>query len=487
MKEHAMPQTRLMTCITALLFLTACALKTPPVSVSAPPPAPWPAPAPKPVARLPHSGTLTELTRYWTAQGDPLLVDLISAAEAVSPSVSSAQARIEQARAHRTVADAGRLPSLSASAGISHGRGPVLGFGVAPRFTAVQAGLQTTWEIDLFGGQRARREAAHLRYEGAQSQWHDARVLMAAEVAQIYYNLRTCEKLMDVAQADAASRAETARLVALSAEAGFTAPETASLAKASSAEGNSRATQQGALCELEIKALVALTALQDTALKEKLAAAQRGSTQTIGPTGTIPIENVSAQALAQRPDLLHAEREVAAARADIGSAQADRHPRLGLNGSISENAIHSEGISSDFNAGALGTLTVSLPLFDGGRRAAEVNAARARYDDAVSQYHTQVRQAVREVEAARVNLKNIEARREDVSVAAEGYRAAFAGTEARYKTGLGNLLEMEEARRTKLASEIALFSLQQERASAWVALYRAMGGGWTAFPPSIPP
>jgi NodT family efflux transporter outer membrane factor (OMF) lipoprotein len=339
----------------------------------------------------------------------------------------------------------------------------------------MQAGLQTTWETDLFGGLRASRDAAQLRYEGAQAQWHDARVLVAAEVANQYYSRRTCEKLLAVARADAASRAETGRLAALSAEAGFTAPATAALARASAAEGNGRATQQGALCELDLKALVALTALQEPDLRSKLAS----SPASIAQTATISIASVPAQALAQRPDLFNAEREVAAASADVGSAQAQRYPRLSLSGSIAANRFRSGGFSTDFNTWSIGPLALSLPLLDGGQRVANVNAAQAHYDEAAANYRALARQAVREVEEALVNLQSTAARGEDARVAAEGYRASFAGTEARYKSGLADLNELEDARRTQLAAETALLSLQRERALAWVALYRAMGGGWT--------
>jgi outer membrane protein TolC len=188
---------------------------------------------------------------------------------------------------------------------------------------------------------------------------------------------------------------------------------------------------------------------------------------------------VPAQALAQRPDLFNADREVAAASADVGSAQAQRYPRLSLSGSIAANRFRSGGFSTDFNTWSIGPLALSLPLLDGGQRAANVNAAQAHYDEAAANYRALARQAVREVEQALVNLQSTAARGEDARVAAEGYRASFAGTEARYKNGLANLEELEDARRTQLAAETALLTLQRERALAWVALYRAMGGGWT--------
>ena len=118
-------------------------------------------------------------------------------------------------------------------------------------------------------------------------------------------------------------------------------------------------------------------------------------------------------------------------------------------------------------------------MFDGGRRAADVQAAQARYAEAAALYRARVRQAVREVEEALVNLQSTGARQGDAETAVAGYRAAFTGTEALYKNGLASLPELEDARRTLLAAEISRVSLQQERKAAGVALYRAVGGGWT--------
>ncbi|WP_324886298.1 efflux transporter outer membrane subunit [Polaromonas sp.] len=460
----------------APLLLSACALQQPPATVSAPVPSRWfaPLPAATPVTGLPHQGNLSDLSQWWQQQGDPLLAELVAAAQAVSPTVATARSRIEQSRATRVAAGAALLPSLDASASATRGRSQPAGAATAPVATTMQAGLQTAWELDLFGGQSASRNAAQLRYEGSQAQWHDARVLVAAEVANQYYSLRTCDRLARVTRSDAASRAETGRLAALSADAGFTAPATASLARASAAESNGRATQQAAQCELDLKALVALTALQEPYLRSKLAATPF-DIEKIAP---VFVASVPAEALAQRPDVFNAEREVAAASADVGSAQAERYPRLSLSGSIAANRVSSRGVSTDFNTWSIGPLALSLPLFDGGRRAADVDSAQARYDEAAAVYRGRVRQAVREVEEALITLQSTAARSEDARIAAEGYRASFTGTDARYQGGLASLVELEDARRTLLAAETALLSLQRERASAWVALYRAMGGGW---------
>jgi multidrug efflux system outer membrane protein len=192
-----------------------------------------------------------------------------------------------------------------------------------------------------------------------------------------------------------------------------------------------------------------------------------------------PVLALPAQVLEQRPDIGQAQDEVAAASADIGTAQAQLYPRVSLSGSIAAGVVHAGAVSSDAATWSIGPLAVSLPLLDGGRGSSGVDAARARYEEAVALYAARVRQAVREVEVALVNLESARLRMEDASTAYAGYRSFFAATEARYRNGLGSLIELEEARRSALAAETAVVNLRGERLAAWIALYRAAGGGWS--------
>jgi len=447
----------------AVLWLAGCAVQRPPETAAVPTPPQWYAP-------LPHNGTLADLTRWWQQFDDPLLIELIAAAQAASPTVATAAARIEQARATRTAAGAALLPTLDGSAAAMRGRQPPM-----PVATAVQTGLQTAWEIDLFGGNRNAERAARHRLESAQAGWHEARVSVAAETANSYLALRTCERQLVVARNDAKSRAETARLSELSAQAGFTAPAVAALARASAAEGAARATQQRAQCELELKALVALSGLAEPQLRARLGTRWQEPAQF----ALVRLETIPAKLLAQRPDVYQAERAVAAASADVGSARAEQLPQLTLNGDIAVGRVRSGGVTASAESWSIGPLALKLPIFDGGRRAAEVDAAQARYDEAVALYAARVRQAVREVEEALVQLESARERSEDARVAVEGYRVSFAATEARYRAGLASLIELEDQRRAALTAETALVALQRERVAAWIALYRAVGGGWT--------
>ncbi|KNZ32220.1 MAG: RND transporter [Methylibium sp. NZG] len=435
-----------------------------PVAAAATVPAAWQAP-------LPHDGQLTELARWWQQFNDPTLNLVIESSQRVNPSIASAKSRIEQSRAATVAAQAALLPNLGASASASRGR-PDLS---APLGTSLSAGLQAGWEFDLFGANRAGRDAAQARLDGAAAGWHDARVSVAAEVAAQYTALRACEAQVAQTQLDAASRAETSRLTELAAKAGFQAPANAALARASAAQGNSLLTQQRAQCELSVKALAALTGIDEPALRTRLAE----SSAKLPQPAQIAIARVPADVLAQRPDLYAAERDVLAASADVAQASAQRFPRISLNGSIGAARFASGLGTQDGTVWSLGPVSVSLPLFDGGARRANVEAARARYDEAGALYAARLRGAVREVEEALIALKSTADRNADAVVATEGFAASYVATQARYQGGLASLFELEDARRTAVQAQSALIELQRERVAAWISLYRALGGGWT--------
>jgi NodT family efflux transporter outer membrane factor (OMF) lipoprotein len=447
------------------MALSACATQMPAPHVAAQAPQQWQAP-------LPHNGSQADLASWWRHQSDALLVRLIESAQTVSPTVASAGARIAQSRSERVAAGAALAPSLDgvASANRSNQQSAL------PMGTTSQLALNASWEIDLFGGNRAARDAAQARLDSAHAGWHDARVSVAAEVANQYYGLRACEQLLAVAKQDAASRADTARLTELSAGAGFQSPASFSLARASAADGNSRYIQQRAACDVDVKALVALTAIAEPELRAELAASSAAA--AVAPSMAIP--ELPAQTLSQRPDVFTAEREVTAASFDVGSAKAQRYPRLALSGSVGVANFRSGGDNVKTDTWTIGPVSISVPIFDAGKRRANVDAASARYDSAVTGYRATVRQAVSEVEQALVNLDSTAERAGDAQTALEGYRANFTAVDDRYKNGLASLFELEDARRTRLAAEQTVINLQRERSAAWVALYRAAGGGWTA-------
>lgn len=473
------------------LVLAACGIARPPAAADAPVPARWDAPLPPAsgpgAPALPHAGSLSAMADWWRLPGDPLLAELIEAAQAASPTVANAAANIAEARALRVQAGAALAPTLDGSLSASRSNAPTGSFGgvgdadvgagtamAIPAITTLQAGLHSSWEIDLFGGLRASRDAAQARLNASQAGWHDARVSVAAETANAYFAERACVRQLAVAESDTRSRQETARLTDLSAQAGFTPPADAALARAGASDASARLTQQRAQCAILRKGLVALTGIEAAELARRLEALP--SDTTLPPLHAV--DSLPARVLAQRPDVYAAELGVASASADAGAAQAQRYPRLSLQGSIGRLQIRTSGLRESLDTWSIGPVALTVPLFDGGRRAASAEAAQARYDEAVTRYRAAVRVAVREVEEALVNLDSTDARAGDADSAVRNYQISFDATQARYDSGMVSLFELEDARRTLFAAQTSRVSLQRERAEAWVALYRATGGGW---------
>ena len=232
--------------------------------------------------------------------------------------------------------------------------------------------------------------------------------------------------------------------------------------------------QQAEQCEQDVKAVVELTAVPEPELRALAAPASARLPQP----AAIDVPGVPAAALAQRPDVFARGREIVAASAEIAQADAARLPRITLAGNIGYARSESELGSFSGTVWNIGPVSVSLPVFDAGARRANAVAARARYDEALSVYAGTLRTAVREVEDALVTLAGTADRSSDAQLAADNFEAYTRATEARYKSGFGTLFELEDARRSALAAQNTLIDLRRERVAAWIALYRALGGGW---------
>lgn len=422
-------------------------------------------------APLPHGGQLADLRSWWAQFDDALMLRLIEAAQEASPTVAQASARIADARAARVAQRAALLPSVDTRLSSSRARA-VAG---APTATESSAGLQFDWELDVFGAGRAAADAAQARLESSQAGWHEARVMVAAEVATSYVELRACEALLQQAHSDAQSRALTAQITALAADAGFQPPAAAHLASASAAQAQVALVQQQTQCDLLIRALNALSAQDELALRRALA----GSTGQLPRPADIGVHSMPAEVLAQRPDVHAAAQELLAAGADADQAQALRWPRITLAGNIGSTRVATGAVRTDGTVWSVGPVTVTLPLFDGGTRRANAEAARARLAAATTVYAARLREAVHEVQVALVTLDSTARRSHDADRAADGFARSFAASEAGYQAGTASLFELEDTRRSSLAAQRAVIELQRERVAAWIALYRALGGGWS--------
>jgi multidrug efflux system outer membrane protein len=423
--------------------------------------------------RVPHGGSVHELAAWWQQFDDPVLDALQSAAQTQSPSVAQAVALIEQARAQAQAAGAALAPSLQAGAAAQRGT-VVVGTSMILASQA-NAQAQASWELDVFGRVRREREAATARLASREAAWHEARVTVAAETAVQYLQLRYCQALTALAQADLHARQRVVVLTDQAQGAGLQSAAAAAAAAAQRAEAGQRLEAQRAECVIALKSLVALTGMNEETLRHQI----EEHAGALPRPKAFAVASIPADLLVQRPDLAAAERDLAAAHAEIGVAEGDRYPRLVLAGSVGPLHVQAGSVTANVATWSIGP-ALSVPVFDGGRRRARVVAARAAYQAAQSQFRSRARQAVREVEEALVRLEAAAVREQEVLAVVQGYRQMLAATEARWRHGLASELEWEEARRGLRGAESGALAVQRDRVAAWVALYRALGGGWQA-------
>ncbi len=451
-------------------LLAGCTTIQPDAALAQPAAARWQAP-------LPHGGDTQRLADWWQRFDDPLLPALIHDAQAGSPSLAQAVARVNQARA--TLAQSrsatwgltGSAPGTRAAAG---GTGFIA-------VSSAQVGVDARWELDLFGGLRFGIVAAQARADQAQLAWHEARVSLAVELAKTYVGLRACEAAVALTEQAMLSQQASTRLTLERVRVGFEAPANGALAEAVAAESASRLIGQRADCDTAIKALVSLTGQGEPALRERLS-----ERHAVLPNPALfNVAGLPADLLRQRPDLAVAERELVAAAAEVGVAEAQHYPWLSFSGNLGAGFIGAAGQTRHAAAWGFGP-TLVLPMLDQGRAKAGAQAANARYDEARAAMDARLRGAVREVEEALVRLSAAQHRQADAARAALAYRTVLDAAQQRWSGGAASLADLEEVRRQALAAQSGLLAVQRDRVSAWIALYRALGGGWQAGSPDEP-
>jgi len=369
------------------------------------------------------------------------------------------------------------LPSLTGTASATRSQAAGISNGIVSsswRSTATVGALDASWEIDLFGGIKFAKQAAEARVEAKKSNWHAARVSLAAEVATHYVDYRACQLSVAAYQQALASKNETSRLTNILANAGFSAPADAALAEASLRATESSLINQQAQCDNTVKALVALTNLGESSLRGLLAI----STNAMLPQpAEFNMDSVPASLITQRPDLVADERNLAAASADTGVATANRYPSVSLIGSIGRSKTSGSGFSSSSNTWSFGP-SISLPIFDGGQRKAEVSIAEANYAVALVTYQQDVRNAVKEVEQTLVSLDGAARRETTEKISTEQYRNYYKAAEINWRAGGISLITLEDARRQLINAELSHITQQHDRVQYWITLYKALGGGW---------
>jgi len=423
-------------------------------------------------APSPHGGRTSDLVSWWSTFNDPSLTALIVAAQTENSDLQAATAEIERARATLVSARAGTLPQLGVSGSLIHSGAGGEKANKAETVTTTSSGIDASWEVDLFGKNRQESEAARLRVQERISDWHGARVSLAAEVADLYVQYRACRQLERAYSTELASQRETIRATETAVTSGLTSSADLALARASTASSSSALIAQRSECEVFVKSLVQLTGGNEPRVRELLTKGRSG----IPIPKTFKLTAVPADALRQRPDINTLELEIAAAFAEIGAAQANLYPSLSLSGSVTLDSASMTGIALPWSFGP----AVSIPLFDGGSRRAAVGGAAAAYDVAVAGYKSGILNAIAEVEAALVRIDSARRRIGDATVATRNYRDYFQALDANWKAGGVSLIDREDARRSAQSAEISLIEIRRDAVRYWIALYKALGGGWNS-------
>ncbi|MBF0174325.1 MAG: efflux transporter outer membrane subunit [Magnetococcales bacterium] len=423
-------------------------------------------------AALPHDGSREQLTHWWDRFEDESLTILLKATLDHHPGLDGAKAAIDVARASLTGQEAQARPKGDLGATMSrsgnHGNNP----GEDEMSTAATV-VDATWELDLFGRVKRATEGANAKVAARQAELQGLRVSLAAEVATLYTEWRGCERLRDSLAAERASREKTAAITQTAIAAGLVAASEGELAQAGLADVRAQWTLQQASCDLVIKGLVVLSGLAEEEVRHLL---NVGAVRwpKIAP---FAVTVVPVQLLSQRPDLVASEEELVAANAEIGVAEAGRYPRFSLLGSVGIGIADLGKSTLDHQPWSFGP-ALSLPIMDGGVREANVRSAQGRWQIALANYRQAVRNAVREVESALVNLAALQARLVDGRMAAKRYAAYLSASEDHWRKGGISLLTLEDARRKSIGAQRSVIQLERLEVQQWINLYKALGGGW---------
>lgn len=426
----------------------------------------------------PTQGTIdaAALATWWKSFGDADLERVVEQALAHNLDLRQADLAIEAARAQLGRAEANVVPVVAAKGSAQRSRtslnGPEYNPQASPTQTVYDTGLDTSWEIDLFGSLRRQRESAQAAAQMSEADARALRTSIAAETARSYFALRGAQRELVARQASVKALQGIFELVQKRHALG-------DLPSAEVERAQARLDQARALLPaIEARrqaAAIALGLLTGGLPESQLAlAATPGATVALH---AIPVGE-RADILRRRPDIASAERRLAAATADTGVATAELFPKLSLSASAGFRALAGATlIDSDSRRGSIMPL-ISWRIFDGGRVRAEIHAAEARQQSAAVGYEKAVLTALADAEKALSQydhaLQTIAAQETAVASTA---RAAQT-TRRRYELGDASLADTLDAERELADQQATLAASRASAASDMATLYKALGGGW---------
>lgn len=424
-----------------------------------------------------------DIVTWWAGFGDPMLARYVTTALEQNLDLAQAAARVTQARAGLGAANAALLPSGNVSGqaarayqSVETPLGQVLNS--TPNFdrtgNAYEANLGASWELDLFGGLRRGREAALADYQASEAGAAATRLAVVAQTADIYITIRGLQTRLAVARRQVETQRDLLSTVSHLYRKGL-APEL----QVRQAEG-ALAQVQASIPLLEAGLETAMNALD--VILGATPGTHRAELAEVRP---IPVAPQIAETgspgdlLRRRPDLIVAERRLAAANARIGVAIAEYYPKLSLSGLIgSATSLSSGNLFTDGATQASGALGLRWRLFDFGRINAQIDQAKGQEAELLAAYRLAALHATEDVENA---FSALVKREEQIGVLNHGVDSlgrARNASFAAYQKGVVSLIEVLQADERLLSASDAQAQAQSEAARAAVAAFRALGGGW---------
>ena len=400
---------------------------------------------------------------------DPQLVALVREAVANNRDLRMAQGRVREYRALLGVARSSFVPSVSVTGGGGRNQS-ALGANVLSS-DVVRITTDLSWELDFWGGIRRRAEAA--RYDlGARDEDTRATTLtLVSSVATAYLQLRELDESVRTASQTLASRRATLDIARLRFRQGLTSELDVRQFEAELADPAAR------LAALERDRLRAENQLSQLVGRAPGPIARGRPLAEIVQAVTVP-DSIPATLIARRPDVRSAERALQGSMAGIGVAVANRLPSITLGGQYGTQRPDFSRLFEKSGEIYTWQVGISVPLFNGGRLRDEERAARARADQARSQYEQSVLTALQESSDA---LSGVRLGRDQLVAQATQTQAlerAFAIAEARYRNGVSSYLEVLDAQRQLFGAQLGLAQVERQYLASMVELYRALGGGW---------
>lgn len=414
---------------------------------------------------------------FWRSLGDPLLTSLVDDALAANHDLRIALARYDRARALLGEASLDRFPTVTAGATAADQRasaGQLPGATRADRdVDSYDAAIAAAWELDFFG--RVRRNVQGQRAEAAASAADVAvaQVAVVAELAQSYFRLRGLQQQLHVARSNADNQRGSLELVQARLDAG--SGTQLDVAQAESQLENTLALIPALESEIAVAAhrIAVLTGRPPAALIAEL--------EQAAPLPALPAQlpaGTPGELLRRRPDVLAAERRLAAATARIGVATADLFPRFTLAGLIGTQALETGALFERDSETRTVALGVDWTFLDVGRVRARIAAADADAAGNLASYEQTVLRALEETENALMRYARLQRERRHLEAAAAAGNEAARLARLRFDGGVADFLQVLDAERAQLETEDRLVQAETRSAVALVALYRSMAGGW---------